>query len=193
VRIFPHLRPGFTGAPFASLATLGTLPSRHSPPRYPCFALADLIRDSALNLVRYTAVCMPRPALPATSATRKRPHAHTRACTHPLLSFYFLPARITVSFAHAPALLHTATRSHIPDRLSSLVSTLLALVLSRTRRPLHAAYPLFPHSSCPLLPSFTLLIPRLPFLSLSSILSMSLLSLYPSSASLSLPPPLFTP
>jgi len=38
-------------------------------PWYPCFALADLIRDSALNLVRYTAVCMPQLALPATSAT----------------------------------------------------------------------------------------------------------------------------
>lgn len=69
-----------------------------TPPRYPCFALADLIRDSALNLVRYMAVCMPRLALPATSAT------HT--LSHPLsLSIYLLPARITYlpSGAHAHA------------------------------------------------------------------------------------------
>lgn len=76
---FPPSSPRFHGRS-PRLPRRESLPSRHSTsPRYPCFALADLIRDSALNLVRYTAVCMPRLALPATSAT------HT--LSHPLLSF----------------------------------------------------------------------------------------------------------
>jgi len=169
-----------------------TLPSRHSPPRYPCFALADLIRDSALNLVRYTAVCMLRPALPATSATRERPHAHTRACTRPLLSSS-TPSRAYYRIFCPRALAHSNAEPYPGSPLVSCFHPARPR-FSRERRPLHAAYPLFPHSSGPLLPSFTLLIPRLPFLSFSSVLSMSLLSLYPSSASLSLPsPPLGRP
>lgn len=76
---FPPSSPRFHGRS-PRLPRRESLPSRHSTsPRYPCFALADLIRDSALNLVRYTAVCMPRLALPATSATN--------TLSHPLLSF----------------------------------------------------------------------------------------------------------
>lgn len=136
------------------------------PPRYPCFALADLIRDSALNLVRYTAVCMPRLALPATSAT----NAHIRALFSPAP----LPYRAYYRILRARIRLHTVTRPH-PNRLSPLVST---LVLSR--RPLHAAYPLFPHPSCPLPPPFALPVPLCSFLLLSPVPSVSLLSVYPS-------------
>lgn len=95
VRIFPHLRPGFTDAPLDP-------PRPPSPPRYPCFALADLIRDSALNLVRYTAVCMPRLALPATSATHKRVYTNTRTRTRPLPAHIILCTRTRLNTATQP-------------------------------------------------------------------------------------------
>lgn len=162
MRIFPHLRPGFTDAPFASPA--GSPPSRHSTPRYPCFALADLIRDSALNLVRYTAVCMPRLALPATSAT------HT--LSHPLLSF-----SATLSRTYYLPTLHTHVHGNPPiSRIaSSLVSTPLTLFLSRTETTVRAAYSLLLHPF-----RFSRLLPcscRSPF-SLDSLLA--ILSISPS-------------
>lgn len=83
------------------------------PPRYPCFALADLIRDSALNLVRYTAVCMPRLALPATSAT------HTLSSpSAPPSRAYYLPS----AHAHAPTRMQTRTHGQPVRILDSLVS-----------------------------------------------------------------------
>lgn len=113
---FPPSSPRFHGrSPRSPLLPENPL-SRHSPPQYPCFALADLIRDSALNLVRYTAVCMPRLALPATSAT------HTLSPSHSLSPLpsraYYLPS------AHAG--IHVHSNPPISRIVSSLVSTLLA-------------------------------------------------------------------
>lgn len=97
-------------------------PSRHSPPRYPCFALADLIRDSALNLVRYTAVCMPRLALPATSAT------HTLS---PSRSLSPLPSRAYYLLSvHAGIYTYTATRPY-PGSPRLLFPPCSPVVLSR--------------------------------------------------------------
>lgn len=103
VRIFPYLRPGF-----ASLASLARksypLPPTHLPQYPPCFAFADLIWDSALNLVRYTAVCMLRLVLPSTSAT------------HTLFPLSPLPSVLT----HLPTLCtHTQGAAH---RWNHLVS-----------------------------------------------------------------------
>lgn len=154
MRIFPHLRPGFTNAPLASRA--GNPPSRHSAPRYPCFALADLIRDSALNLVRYTAVCMPRLALPVTSAT------HT--LSHPLLSFSATLSRVLPTY---PPRTHVHGNPPISRIVSSLVSTPLTLFLSRTETTVRRLLSFTPSS-------------------LSLSLSHSLLSILSSLSSLSL-------
>lgn len=138
MRIFPHLRPGFTDAFRAPLAR--NPPSRHllSPsPRYPCFALADLIRDSALNLVRYTAVCMPQLALPATSAT----YTYIYILSHPLLSSLPRILPIYVSFAHRNV--YAKTHVHATPTYPGSSRLLFLPRFSREQRPLRAVCPLF--------------------------------------------------
>lgn len=139
-RFSPRLRSGFTDASRATLAR--NSPSRHLPspfPRYPCFALADLIRDSALNLVRYTAVCMPQLALPATSAIYT--HKHTQTLTLFSLLLRVPLARITYLSTYLPTLrthrkiyvkipytyIHTYGNPPISRIVSPLVSTLFVL------------------------------------------------------------------
>jgi len=134
---------------------------------------------------------MLRPALPATSATRRRPHAHTRACTRPLLSFYSFPRVLPYLLPARPCTQQRGAVSRIASRL--LFPPCSPSLLSRTKtatRRLPSFSPFLRSSSSLLYPSHS----SAPLsLVLFRALSMSLLSLYPSSASLSLPPPLGLP
>lgn len=158
MRIFPHLRSGFTDAPLASPAGRALPLATQPPPRYPCFALADLIRDSALNLVRYTAVCMPRLALPATSAT------HT--LSHPLLSFASTLRHVLPTYSP-----RTYTHVHTNPPISRIASSLVSTPLARTEthplllRPLSLS--LFSSFTLPILGSRFSRCPIPPFLSFS--------------------------